>query len=236
MRQFNYTRLVDVAQVSASTYALFQKVFPQVLWSGAGDGAQLALTFDDGPHPEDTLQLLEVLARHGAPATFFYVGQWAERWPDLVREVAAAGHEIGLHGWRHRPLVLEAPLALRGQLRHTRQLLAELTGREAAEIRYLRPPYGVYTPATLARLVGWGYRPVMGSIVPVHWMQPRERTLRQVLANVRPGMLLVLHESNGGPAIAELTDALLALLKEGGYTFVGVDEMWQTRAGPTGAG
>ncbi|MGH2869094.1 MAG: polysaccharide deacetylase family protein, partial [Solirubrobacteraceae bacterium] len=62
----------------------------------------VALTFDDGPHPEGTPAVLEVLARAGARATFFVIGEQARRWPQLVAEIRAAGHEVALHGFRHR--------------------------------------------------------------------------------------------------------------------------------------
>jgi peptidoglycan/xylan/chitin deacetylase (PgdA/CDA1 family) len=187
----------------------------------------VALTFDDGPDPRDTPQLLEVLARQQVTATFFQLGQRAEQSPALVSAVAAAGHQLALHGYRHRPFPLEAPLALRAQLAYTQRLLVALSGQESAVIRDVRPPYGLCTPAGLRALAAWGYRPVMWSVAPFHWQQPPSATIAQATHLVRPGSVLVLHESLGGPAVADLTDVILTWLKAAGFQFVSVDQMWR---------
>ena len=96
----------------------------------------MALTFDDGPDPEHTPRLLEVLARHGAKATFFMVGARAARHPELVARVAAEGHEIGNHGWDHPSLPALPSAAVAGQLERTRAVLAP-HGQAL-----MRPPYG----------------------------------------------------------------------------------------------
>ena len=79
--------------------------------AGVGDPGHVALTFDDGPHPLSTPRFLEVLDRLGVRATFFLLGRWAARAPGLVKEITGAGHEIGLHGYDHRCLLLRGPRA-----------------------------------------------------------------------------------------------------------------------------
>lgn len=201
--------------------------FPAALWIGSKADGQIALTFDDGPHEEDSLQVLKSLAHLGISATFFYVGERVERHPEIVRQAAELGHQIGIHGYRHRAFPLEAPEALRAQLAYTQALLCQISGLPREQICAVRPPFGLYTPAILRSLVAWGYRPVMWSVVPFHWLQTPERSLAQVESLVRPGSVLVLHEGLGGPSVAELCELLVTRLQGAGYSFVSINEMWQ---------
>lgn len=216
------------AHMSAWSSKLLRRQFPSALWSGTSDTRQVALTFDDGPNPHDTPLLLDSLARQQVHATFFHLGELAEQQPDLVRAVAAGGHQVAMHGYRHRAFPLEVARALRSQLTYTQELLAALSGRTPDEIRDVRPPFGMYTRSTLRALIGWGYRPVMWSVVPFHWMQPAEATIAQTLRLAHPGAVLVLHESLGGPPVAELAEAIIVRLHDQGYRFVSVEQMWQT--------
>ena len=220
--------MIGRARLSTWTSELLRRQFPDALWTGRPATPQVALTFDDGPDSRDTPQLLEVLARQQITATFFHLGERTERWPEGVRAVARAGHQIAIHGYRHRPFPLEVSAALRGQLAYTQQLLAELSGRDSAAVRDVRPPYGLYTPATLTALAVWGYRTVMWSVVPFHWLQPAQLTIDQTMQLVRSGSVLVLHEGLGGPPVAQLTDVIVTRLKTAGYQFVNVEQMWQS--------
>jgi peptidoglycan-N-acetylglucosamine deacetylase len=114
----------------------------------------VALTFDDGPHPQGTPAVLAVLAARRARATFFLVGEQVQRDPGLAREIAAAGHAVALHGHRHRNALRVAPRALADDLDRGADVIARATG--VAVTRY-RPPYGIFSPAALvvARRRGW---------------------------------------------------------------------------------
>lgn len=136
---------------------------------------------------------------------------------------------LGLHGYRHRSFLLESPHLLHKHLSYTQALIAKVADRPTTAIRDVRPPYGIFTPALLEALVRWGYRPVIGSIIPVHWVQPLERTVAQVLRHVEPGSLLVLHESLGGPPVAEIVDALVPHLHAANFACVTIDQVWQTK-------
>lgn len=118
------------------------------------DAGAVALTFDDGPHPDGTPRVLELLARAGAPATFFLAGEQAERFPEVVAEVAAAGHEVAVHCHRHRNLMRVAPRATRADLERAEAAIAEASGTVP---RRYRPPYGILTVPALrhARRRGW---------------------------------------------------------------------------------
>jgi peptidoglycan-N-acetylglucosamine deacetylase len=113
----------------------------------------IALTFDDGPHREGTPAVLEHLARAGAKATFFLVGEQVERLPALAAEIAAAGHAVGIHGHRHTLLLRRSPASLRDDLARAEDVIGSAVG---ATTLY-RPPYGVFSlPALrLVRQLGW---------------------------------------------------------------------------------
>jgi peptidoglycan/xylan/chitin deacetylase (PgdA/CDA1 family) len=125
---------------------------------------QIALTFDDGPNPDWTPQLLDVLARQEIRATFFLIGQYAAAQPELVRRTHAAGHLIGNHTWSH-PNLAHPNLAhtsakqTREELSRTSQQIEQITGEQ---VRYFRPPFGSRRPATfrIARQLG---------LIPVTW-------------------------------------------------------------------
>jgi peptidoglycan/xylan/chitin deacetylase (PgdA/CDA1 family) len=161
-----------------------------------GSGATaVALTFDDGPHPEGTPAVLEILARHGAQATFFLVGEQVQRHRALATEVAAAGHGIALHGYRHRNLMRVAPRALADDLLRAHALIAEVTGHAPT---VYRPPYGIFSPAGLriARREGW--EPMLWSKWGKDWRRftTPEKIAQRVTAGVVGGDVLLLHDAD----------------------------------------
>jgi peptidoglycan-N-acetylglucosamine deacetylase len=126
------------------------------------DRRGVGLTFDDGPHPEGTPAVLELLAARGARATFFLVGEQVARNPALAAEIVAGGHRIGLHCDRHRNLLRLGPAAVSRDIARAAARITDATG---IEVDLYRPPYGVFNGAALsiARLNGW--RPVLWT----HW-------------------------------------------------------------------
>jgi peptidoglycan/xylan/chitin deacetylase (PgdA/CDA1 family) len=110
-------------------------------------GRGIALTFDDGPHPQGTPAVLAALERAGVPATFYLVGEQVERRPSLAAEIAAAGHEVAVHGYRHRLLLRRSPRALCEDFDRAAEAIGAATGLAA---RSYRPPYGIFSLAGLA--------------------------------------------------------------------------------------
>jgi peptidoglycan/xylan/chitin deacetylase (PgdA/CDA1 family) len=200
--------------------------FPTALWHGRTDRREIALTFDDGPDPDATSELLALLDHYSIRATFFHVGKRAARHPHLVQEVAAAGHQIGVHGYRHRSFFLTSQSTLLDEVTRTQHLLASLAGRDPSTINAVRPPFGHFKPSQLATLLDAGYLPVMWSVVPFHWRQSPENTVRQVMQESSSGTILVLHEAMYGPPVTEIAATLLPLLIDQGYHFVTIEEMW----------
>lgn len=212
--------------VAFSLHSQLRQRFPQAFWQGDPERREIALTFDDGPYARDTPALLALLGDLGVKATFFHVGARAAAEPALARQVADAGHQISLHGYEHQSFLLKREAALLQELARAQDVLAQATGREPSAFSAVRPPFGHFTPPILDALVAAGYLPTMWTLVPFHWLQPAETTVRQTLNGVANGTILVLHESLPGPAVLDLAAAVLPDLLDAGYTFVTIHELW----------
>lgn len=185
----------------------------------------VALTFDDGPSPKWTPQILRVLAANHVPATFFVVGQQAERYPALVAQEVRDGMEVGSHGYSH--------LVLRGK--SAEQVAAEVTSAQAAIMAagapaptLYRMPAGIYDHTALAVLGGLHYVVVGWSIDPRDW---RHRYSAQAMAQLvvtqaEPGAIIIFHDGpNGSRATVAAVADLIPRLKQAGYRFMTVSAM-----------
>jgi peptidoglycan/xylan/chitin deacetylase (PgdA/CDA1 family) len=130
---------------------------------------ELALTFDDGPHPVWTPRLLEILANHDVRVTFFMLGTHAQAQPALVRQVAAAGHLIGNHSWSHPNLALCSSARIREELTRSSDALAQIIGQP---VRHFRPPFGARRPAVLRISRKLGLKPVLWNAMTSDWKEP----------------------------------------------------------------
>lgn len=208
-------------------YKILKPSFPSCLWSGVKTNKAIALTFDDGPHPQYTPELLQVLDCYNIPATFFWLGVCVERAPAVARNVSQRGHGIGLHGYHHRSFVLLKPDELEQSLAKTQRAIAQACEIHPDTVRDVRPPNGLFTPQTLNLLHQWNYRPVMWSVVPEDWERPGISTVVQrVLRQVENGSIIVLHDGHcGGQDVARTTAQLVPLLLQQGYCFVTIDQL-----------
>jgi peptidoglycan/xylan/chitin deacetylase (PgdA/CDA1 family) len=155
----------------------------------------VGLSFDDGPHPKGTGAVLERLAEGRARATFFLVGEQVERRPGLAAEIVAAGHEVALHGHTHRCHLRLLPGEAREDVRRGAAALAEATGRPP---RLHRPPFGLYSTATLRFVRDVGLEPVLWSRHGRDWSRratPRS-IARRLGTEVRAGEILLLHDAD----------------------------------------
>jgi peptidoglycan-N-acetylglucosamine deacetylase len=153
----------------------------------------VVLTFDDGPHPEGTPAVLDALA--SAPGVFFLVGEQVERHPALAAEIAAAGHEVALHGYRHRNQMRVTPKALREDLRRGVDAIGAATGRAPA---LYRPPYGIFTPAGLALARKSGWLPLLWSKWGRDWRArtPPAEIARLATRDLSAGDVILLHDAD----------------------------------------
>ena len=181
----------------------------RVLFSVPSRAPILALTFDDGPHPDTTPRLLDVLARHRSRATFFLLGRQAAAHPDLVERITREGHELGNHLMSDAPSIRLPPEEFARQLREAHEILS-LHG----PVRFFRPGSGWFTPRMLRQASELEYRCALGSVAPLATSHPDpDRVADRLAGRCHPGAIVVLHE--GSPdreTVAEVTDGLLERL------------------------
>ncbi len=218
-------------QILPWVYRVLKPTFPQCLWSGEPGKRQVALTFDDGPHPRYTPALLEVLQRYGVVASFFWLGVQVQRYPEIAQAVYQQGHWLGIHGYEHVNFVKLSRAELYKSLQKTQQAIAAACQIDPHRVVDVRPPNGLFAPHTLERLQQWHYRPVMWSVVPVDWEQPGVSVvLQRILQQVEDGSVIVLHDGAfGGQYVAEITDRLVGTLLQQGYELATVEQLWRSR-------
>lgn len=179
---------------------------------------RVALTFDDGPHPVYTEELLDGLAERGILATFFLIGENIVGNETVVSRMAREGHLIGNHTYHHVQMAREGILVCGMELDMTNQLIEALTGTIPA---FIRPPYGQWTRQLQSRIpmipVGW-------DVDPLDWkVQDADRVTRDILNQVENGDIILLHDVY--PTSVEAALNVADALKEQGWEFVTVDQL-----------
>lgn len=188
----------------------------------------LYLTFDAGYENGCTVQILDALKKHSAPAAFFLVGNYIQTNPDLVRRMAAEGHTIGNHTMHHRNMSqLSDPAAFEKELRDLETLYREEIGGELP--KFYRPPQGIYSEENLRMARELGYKTVFWSLAYVDWnndAQPtREQAFAKLLPRVHNGAVVLLHSTSA--TNAAILDELLTKWEEMGYRFAPISEIFQ---------
>jgi len=160
------------------------------------EGAEgVALTFDDGPHPEGTPAVLEVLREHDAVATFFLAGEQVVQRPSLVAEIVAAGHRVELHCYRHRNQLRLGARSLLDDADRAKAAIEEAGGQEVLDYR---PPLGIFSAVGLRAVRSRGWRPVLWSLWGRDWDKRATPTsiARRASAGARAGDVLLLHDAD----------------------------------------
>jgi peptidoglycan/xylan/chitin deacetylase (PgdA/CDA1 family) len=208
--------------LSAGIGPLRRRVRPAL--AGISGLSHVALTFDDGPDPASTPSFLRLLGAWDRRATFFLLGEHVARNGGLVREMADAGHELGVHGWDHRCVLLPGGPPLGDDLRKTAAAIEDLTARP---VTWYRPPYGVLHPPALRAARSAGLRTVLWSAWGRDW--ERRATPQRIVASVertlRPGGTVLLHDTDRTSAPDSWRRTLVAtelLLSGWGATRAGV--------------
>ena len=203
--------------------------YGKVLYKGTTKEKLVALTFDDGPYPPYTEQILAVLKEKKVPATFFLVGENAKAHPDLVREEEAQGHLLGTHTYDHKDLLRLSGPDIRSELSAGVKIVEDITGKRPI---FVRPPHGFKDFAVLEQVEALHLRAVNWSVLPKDWTKPGvDVIVHRVVYGVKPGSIVLLHDGDSPARKAsrqQTVDALPTIidqLREKGYIFVTVDKL-----------
>lgn len=189
-------------------------------------GRQVALTFDDGPDPRYTPQVLDILAAAGITATFCLIGVKARRFPTLVDRIAAAGHVLCNHTMTHVDLLGHSIDGARAEIAAASEAIAEAA--PDAPLRFFRAPFGSWSTAIRVAAGELGLQPLDWSVNPCDWARPGVRQIVDVIErDLRPGGVILMHDSDAevvdedsrrGQTVAAL-EAVIPVLRQRGYAF-----------------
>jgi len=209
-------------------FGFIERFTPNLIWRVSTEQPLVALSFDDGPDPDHTPIVLEILRRHGAKATFFLIGERAMRHPLLVRRLKAEGHEVANHYFMNGAVLGHSESDFVAYLDRTEAAI-NLTGA----FKLFRPPGGVAWPAHLRLARERGYRCVLGSAYPHDPAHPPVAYMRWLVEkNLAPGTIVILHDGIADPS--KTIEALPGMLEAGarrGLTFVPVGRLLATGRG-----
>lgn len=175
--------------------------------------AEVALTFDDGPHPQHTPVLLDILAARRQRATFYVIGRLVERYPDIARRIVAEGHELGNHTWTHPTLSRLGDAAVLREIDRTQEVIWRTVGHVPVT---MRPPYGAFSQRQSRMLAEARNLPtIIWSVDPQDWRRPGPSVVAdRMVRGARPGAIILAHDIHA-PTIRAVPAALDGLLARG---------------------
>lgn len=218
---FSLCVLAAVLAVTASMYFFITRRINRAPIPDCVRRPAVALTFDDGPDPRFTPQILDILYSHGARSTFFLVGEKLEANSLLVQEMAACGHEIGCHTYSHRDL---SRLSCRETARQIQDMQRRLENiLPGYDMKYFRPPYGRYRKNTEKAA---GLTMALWTVDSTDWQGSDSSDIAQaVTRNVKDGDVIVFHDNNRQTVRA--LDEILTRLEERGFSFATLSQLWE---------
>lgn len=179
---------------------------------------KVAITFDDGPHPIYTRELLAELKKRNVQATFFVLGSKAEIYPDIIEEMIASGNLVGNHTYSHVQLTAVNKSSFREELVKTNDILKNITGED---VTFVRPPFGAWNKKLEKEL---NMFPVLWSVDPRDWtISDKDLIVQRVIKEVEENDIILLHDNYESSIQAAIE--IIDILTEKGYYFVTVDEI-----------
>jgi len=229
---------VALAAAGAAAYhsmAPWAQGFGATFVGAPPSGKQIALTYDDGPNDPHTLRLMEVLEKDGVRATFFLIGRYVQRRPDIVRDLFKAGHAVGNHTFTHPHLIMSGALETRIQLEECQRAVEDATGERP---RLFRPPFGGRRPHTLRIARSLGLAPVMWNVTSWDWKAPpAAKIVKTCSRHIHGGDIILMHDGSHIEFGADrwqtviATHLLIEAWRNQGYEFVTVPEMMESVVG-----
>lgn len=191
-------------------YKLLSLVLPDIIWTINSTNPTVCLTFDDGPHPAYTPQILDILKCYHAKATFFLLGSKARDYPNIVTQINQAGHTIGLHSQTHQKLILKKVQDLIHELREPQKILEKIIGQKPV---LFRPPYGYFTPRLIKLCRDMKLTFVLWSTMSYDFNLKfsDQRVIDRIIRRLKNGVIVVLHD---GHINSERTVRILPCLME----------------------
>ncbi|KAB2881118.1 polysaccharide deacetylase family protein [bacterium] len=214
----------------ASIERLGRLLIKRVVWRNHTDEKRIALTFDDGPHPLYTTQILAILREYSVQATFFLIGKHLSNHPNLAQSIVDSGHEIANHTYSHQLLVRLSNDEIKREIQSTHELLSGLNGQNP---RFLRPPMGLFSKRVLDVIEESGYRTVVGDVYPRDPHRPgKDKIVKRILSRTQAGSIIILHDGGNTEVVdrSQTVDALkeiIPTLKQRGFEFVTLSEMFK---------
>lgn len=195
-----------------------------VILSGKSNNNRIALTFDDGPHPYKTDQILDLLRKYHIRATFFVIGENVAAYPNAVLREIAEGHEVGNHTYHHMSLYKCKKDVVESEIAMAEKILVEKTGYAP---HVFRPPEGAYTCDIVDVANRMQYDVILWTVDTRDWAKtPTAEIVANVEKNVRGGSIILFHDFTGnGAHTLESLEILIPKLMEMGYEFVTVSEL-----------
>ena len=195
---------------------ILQLLFPSVLYTTTAAG--IHLTFDDGPHPTATPAILNILRERDIRATFFFLGQNVQQYPDIARQVVAEGHHIGNHSYIHTNLFFKDEAFIRKEIIQTEEILESKLGKRT---QYFRPPYGYFNLAILNVLKEIGSTCVLWNIDSKDYRLTRQLDIeRRVLPHATNGSIFLFHDNEAtAQKLHTYLPILLDILLGKGFVF-----------------
>lgn len=213
---------IDPYNLQVGQQILVPVVIPATaIFQGNVNKSLIAFTFDATYGDNQTTELLNILSQYGIKATWFISGIWAQNYPDLLKAINAAGHEIGNHGQTHAHMTELSAEQMRQQLTEAEQNIKRVIGRST---NLFRPPFGEYNQTLLNIAAGLGYYTIMWTVDSLDWQNPGpEAITRRVLDNLKNGAIILMHNAapDTPPALPGLIDEIIRR----GYRFGTVSEV-----------
>lgn len=185
---------------------------------------KIALTFDDGPHPVQTPEILDILKEYDIKSTFFVLGQYAERNPDIIKRIIAEGHEIGNHSYSHKSLKNLPDSEILDEVTKTENVLENIAGIRP---KVFRTPGGYWEGHMVELIRSLGYDIVLWSVDPRDWMHtPVDEIAENVIQNTQSGDIILMHDSIPyGTNTPEALRKFIPILLDKGFNFVKVSDL-----------
>lgn len=178
------------------------------------EGNEIILSFDDGPHPEKTPEILALLKKYDAKALFFCIGKEVDKYPQIAKQIVEDGHELGSHSYSHGyGFDFLSAAEVKKELELTAKAIKRASGQTT---RFFRPPYGITNPNIAKALESFSYRTVGWNIRSLDTIIHKPETLeKRVLKRIKPGSIILLHDT--APAVLPVLESLLVFLQNNGY-------------------